>query len=88
MIRILTFFHCYNYGAYLQAYALHKFLLSEGYKNKFINYRSKKSIKNELNEELKPGVRNLRLYLKILFKILNFKFHQRKLKKNKAYSCF
>lgn len=83
MIRILTFFHCYNYGAYLQAYALHKFLLRNGFDNEFINYRSKKSIKNELNNELKSGTKNFKLYLKILLKVLNFKFHQRKLKKTK-----
>ncbi|QHI35465.1 hypothetical protein IMCC3317_08110 [Kordia antarctica] len=83
MIRILTFFDCYNYGAYLQAYALHKFLIERGFENEFINYRTKKSINNEFNEELKPGAKNIKLYLKILFKVLNFKLYQRKLKKTK-----
>ncbi|MBC8754079.1 polysaccharide pyruvyl transferase family protein [Kordia sp. YSTF-M3] len=83
MIRILTFFDCYNYGAYLQAYALHKFLIANGLENEFLNYRSKKSIKNEFNEELKLGAQNFILRLRILGKVLNFKRHQRKLKRTK-----
>ncbi|WP_430409976.1 polysaccharide pyruvyl transferase family protein [Kordia sp.] len=83
MIKILTFFDCYNYGAYLQAYALHKFLIDNGLENEFINYRTKKSIKNELANELKPGAKNFVLYFKLLGKVLSFKLHQRKLKKTK-----
>lgn len=83
MIKILTFFDCYNYGAYLQAYALHKFLIDNNLDNEFINYRTKKSIKNERDNELKPGAKDFKLRLKLLLKILNFKYHQRKLKKTK-----
>ncbi|WP_420574460.1 polysaccharide pyruvyl transferase family protein [Kordia sp.] len=83
MIKILTFFDCYNYGAYLQAYALHNFLLDNDLDNEFINYRTKKSIENERVNELQPGAQNFELRLKILLKIYSFKYHQRKLKKTK-----
>jgi hypothetical protein len=44
-IGILTFHHIDNYGATLQAYALHKFLKQQGYDVEIIDYRPYKAIK-------------------------------------------
>ena len=44
-IGILTFHHIDNYGATLQAYALHKFLKQQGYNVEIIDYRPYKAIK-------------------------------------------
>jgi hypothetical protein len=44
-IGIITFHHIDNYGATLQAYALHKFLKQQGYNVEIIDYRPYKAIK-------------------------------------------
>ncbi|MGB6299899.1 MAG: polysaccharide pyruvyl transferase family protein [Rivularia sp. (in: cyanobacteria)] len=44
-IGIVTFHHIDNYGATLQAYALHKFLKQHGYDVQIIDYRPSKAIK-------------------------------------------
>ena len=44
-IGIITFHHIDNYGATLQAYALHKFLKQQGYDVEIIDYRPYKAIK-------------------------------------------
>ncbi|MGN6050936.1 polysaccharide pyruvyl transferase family protein, partial [Pseudomonas aeruginosa] len=85
MIGILTFSRCYNYGAFLQAYALHRFLIDNGYDNELIDYRSKKSIDNELNSLLNERKGYTFLTLKIWFKILKFKIYHFKFKKTKHY---
>lgn len=81
MIGILTFFQCYNYGAYLQAYALHNYLLENGHDNILINYRKQISIDNELEAMLNSEKQDLSVYIKMLVKILKFKIYQRKLNK-------
>ncbi len=83
MIGILTFFQCYNYGAYLQAYALHKYLIQKGYDNEFINYRSKLSEKNEYHHLVNVDGKKSGAYFRILLKMLWFKIYHRKLKKTK-----
>ena len=40
-IGIITFHCSYNYGSVLQAYALQKYLIKQGYNVKIIDYRSK-----------------------------------------------
>lgn len=85
MIGILTFSRCYNYGAFLQAYALHRFLLENGYDNELIDYRNKKSIDNELNSLLSEGRGNLFLTIKIWFKIFKFKIYHSKFKKTQHF---
>lgn len=79
MIGILTFFQCYNYGAYLQAYALHHYLLENGDDNIFINYRKQKSIDNELKAMLLAERQSPLIFIKMLIKISKFKIYQRKL---------
>ncbi|MCW8895345.1 polysaccharide pyruvyl transferase family protein [Sulfurimonas sp.] len=39
-IGILTFHDGFNFGAYLQVYSQHKFLLSQGIENEIINYKN------------------------------------------------
>jgi hypothetical protein len=82
MIGILTFYQCYNYGAYLQAYALQRYLLDNGYENELINYRSRKSEDNEyrtiVSEDGKGWVQRVR----ILAKIVIFKVYHRKMKRS------
>ena len=41
-IGILTFHRAYNYGAMLQAYALHKVLSDKGYNVEFLSYRNER----------------------------------------------
>ena len=41
-IGILTFHRAHNYGAMLQAYALHKLLAKRGHNVEFISYRQPK----------------------------------------------
>jgi len=79
MIGILTFFKCYNYGAFLQAYALHNYLLENDHDNILINYRKEKSINNELEVMLHSEKKDPVIYMKMLIKILKFKFYQRRL---------
>jgi hypothetical protein len=83
MIGILTFFQGYNYGAFLQAYALQNYLLDNGHKNIFINYRKQKSIDNELDAVLRSERKNLLMYARMLIKIAKFKYYQRKFHKTK-----
>ncbi|TDS13885.1 polysaccharide pyruvyl transferase family protein [Sphingobacterium paludis] len=85
MIGILTFSRCYNYGAFLQAYALHRFLLEQGYDNELIDYRSQKSIDNELNALWAEGKGNIGLKIRIGLKILKFRLYHSKFKKTKHY---
>lgn len=80
-IGILTFHDGINYGAYLQTYALHNFLLKNGYDNEIINYKSPTFTFNEYKCFLwfkKP----VNLYNNIL-KIIEFKRAHRKLKRTK-----
>lgn len=44
-IATMTWIHNYNYGSILQAFALQKFLISEGYKNEIIDYNPSKLTK-------------------------------------------
>lgn len=85
MIGILTFFQCYNYGTFLQAYSLQKFLSENGLESEFINYRSRKSIENEYDSVLKADGKDFVLYMRILKKIVTFKLFHYKLKKTKHY---
>lgn len=80
MIGILTFFQYYNYGTFLQAYALQNHLLKKGYDNELIDYRTKTNIQNELQAVLKDDGKNPILYARILWKIVKFKLYHRKLK--------
>lgn len=84
MIGILTFFDYINYGTYLQAYALHNYLLQKGYDNEFINYRTRKNRKNEYDLVLKKDSKgNILLFLRILTKIIKFRLYHKRFKKTR-----
>lgn len=85
MIGILTFSRCYNYGAFLQAYALQRFLIENGYDNELIDYRNQKSIHNELKTMFRHDGNTPVLYLKLLYKFMKFRYYHRKLKKTRHY---
>lgn len=86
MIGILTFFSCYNYGAYLQAYALHKYLLEHGYDNELIDYRSKLSERNERHHLLQVDGRGQRAYFRMQWKMILFRWCQRYMRHSRRVS--
>lgn len=86
MIGILTFFQYYNYGTFLQAYALQNYLLKNGYDNELIDYRTKVNTRNELQAVLKDDGKNVMLYTRILWKMFKFKWYHRKLKTTVRFS--
>lgn len=76
-IGILTFHDGINHGAYLQVYCLQQYLLSQGYQNQIINYRSFDHYMKEYSIFL--GTRLLRnrkqwhFWFKNLIKVVKFR---------------
>lgn len=86
MIGILTFFDCFNYGTFLQAYALQNYLLKKGYENEFIYYRNHENSNNEYATVLdRDSKGDPVLYGRILKKIAVFKSYHKLLRKTKRY---
>lgn len=90
-IGIITFHHIDNYGATLQAYALHKFLKQQGYDVEIIDYRPLKAIKYYTRglSPIKKGFSfNKRAFGNIAraWKMRQFLLSQTKLSPKKYYS--
>lgn len=77
MIGILTYHDGFNYGAYLQVYALQNTLKNHGVDNLIINYKSKKHFFNEYFCFLKT--KNPLLLVKNIIKIFKFLSAHKKL---------
>ena len=76
-IGILTYHNCFNYGAFLQAYALQNFLKENGYDNLILNYKNKKHWFREYKIFLHK--RNIKEIILNLKKIIAFKKSYKKL---------
>lgn len=74
-IGILSFPSACNYGAFLQVYALQKYLLLKGYDVEVINYRNKNHYLNEMRAMFLK--RNLSLIFFNLIRLLSFRLSQK-----------
>jgi len=84
MYGIVTFHDGINFGAYLQVYALHKYLLRLGIDNEIINYKNRIHWFNEYKCFL--YTKNPKKLLSNIIKIYKFRKEQKKFKKTPFFS--
>lgn len=92
-ILTITCHDCYNYGASLQAYALHKFLNNNGHDCSIIDYVNKDIIPKYEFTKVYPSHRAFKLYSRLGYfgKILALYLHRNELKywnRKKAFKNF